>query len=106
MGADADLLSSMVDYFLEDSPSLLQELKLRIDAGDAIEACRVAHSLKGLCSNFEAEAAIRAGALVEAACSSENLDDASALTAPLTVQLRQLSSALTAWKESNSQGAV
>ena len=105
MGADVDLLSSMVDYFLEDSPLLIEELKQRIDAGDAGEACRVAHSLKGLCSNFEAEAATRAGAVVEAACFAERLDEASALIAPLTEQVRQLSLALTGWKESNLQGA-
>ncbi len=106
MGADVDLLSSMVDYFLEDYPSLLQDLKERIDVGDAGEACRAAHSLKGLCSNFEAEAATRAGALVEAACAAETLDEASVLVGPLAEQLRQLSLALSAWKESNSQGVV
>lgn len=102
MGADADLLSSMVDYFLEDSPTLLQDLKKRIDAGDAAEACGVAHSLKGLCSNFEAAAATRAGAVLETACTVETLDAASALISPLTEQLRQLSLALTAWRASYS----
>ncbi len=103
MGGDTDLLSSMVDYFLEDSPALLLTLKERIDASDVAEASRVAHSLKGLCANFEAEAATRVGASIEAACTSEKLDEAAALISPLTEQLHLLAHALTVWKETNSQ---
>ena len=102
MGSDADLLCSMVDYFLEDSPSLLRDLKKRIEAGDAAEACRVAHSLKGLCLNFDAEAATQVGALLESACIAKKLDEASELISPLTEELRQLSIALTDWRELNS----
>ena len=106
LGGDTDLLSSMVDYFLEDSPILLLTLKERIDAKDVAEACRVAHSLKGLCANFEAETATRVGASIEAACTSEKLDVASSLISPLTEQVRLLALALTVWKETNSQRAV
>ena len=106
MGGDAELLSSMVEYFLEDSPALLLTLKERIDASDVAEACRIAHSLKGLCANFEAETVTRFGALIEAACASGKFDEASALIPPLTEQLRLLVLALTAWKEASSQPAV
>ena len=105
MGADTNLLCTMIDYFLEDSLILLQELKQRIDAGDAAEASRLAHSLKGLGSNFEADAVTRAGAMVEAACMAETFEEASALISPLTEHLGELSCALTAWRESRSQGA-
>ena len=98
MGADSDLLCCMVDYFLEDSQLLLRDLKLRIDAGDAPEACRLAHSLKSLCCNIEAESATQAAAFAEAACREEALDAASALIPPLTEQLHQLSLALAIWK--------
>jgi HPt (histidine-containing phosphotransfer) domain-containing protein len=72
MGGDAELLSTMVDYFVEDSPLLLLQLKTLIDAGDAAEASRIAHSLKGLCANFEAEAATEACASVERPVVPEN----------------------------------
>lgn len=98
MGADSDLLCCMVDFFLEDSPLLLRDLKLRIDAGDAPEASRLAHSLKSLCCNIEAEAATEAAAFAEAACMADSLDEASALVPPLTEELRQLSQALAIWK--------
>ncbi len=106
MGEDSELLSSIVDYFLEDFPNLLQGLTERIDASDAEEACRLAHSLKGLCSNFDAEAATQAGAVLEAACADENFEEASELISPLTEQLRQLTLVLRAWKESNSNLAA
>lgn len=105
MGADTSLLSCMVDYFLEDSQVLLRDLKQNIDAGDAPEASRLAHSLKSLCFNIEADDAARAGTLVEAACMAETLDEASALLPPLTEQVRQLSDVLSIWKTSNPQGA-
>jgi HPt (histidine-containing phosphotransfer) domain-containing protein len=98
MGSDCDLLCCMVDYFLEDSQLLLRDLKLRIDAGDAPEACRLAHSLKSLCCNIEAEAATQAAAFAESACMEENLDEASASIPPLTEQLHQLSLVLEIWK--------
>lgn len=105
MGADTSLLSCMVDFFLEDSQLLLRDLKQRIDAGDAPEASRLAHSLKSLCCNIEADDATRAGTLVESACIAETLDEASALMPPLTEQLRRLSDVLSQWKKSNPQGA-
>lgn len=105
MGADTSLLSCMVDFFLEDSTLLLRDLKQKIDAGDAPEASRLAHSLKSLCSNIEADAATRAGTLVEAACLAETLDEASELMPPLTEQVRRLSDVLSLWKNSNPQEA-
>lgn len=105
MGADTSLLSCMVDFFLEDSQLLLRDLKQRIDAGDAPEASRLAHSLRSLCCNIEADDAARAGILVEAACMASTLDEASALLPPLTEQVRRLSDVLSIWKNSNPQGA-
>lgn len=105
MGADTSILSCMVDYFLEDSQVLLHDLKQRIDSGDAPEASRLAHSLKSLCCNIEADDAALAGTLVEAACMAETLDEASALLPPLTEQVRRLSDVLSLWKKSNPQEA-
>ncbi len=98
MGDDSDLLCCMVDYFLEDSPLLLRDLKGQIELGDAAEASRLAHSLKSLCCNIEAEAATRVAAFAEAACMAETLDEASAFIPLLTEQLRDLSHALAMWK--------
>jgi HPt (histidine-containing phosphotransfer) domain-containing protein len=76
-------------------------LKQKLDAGDAPEANRLAHSLKSLCSNIEAADAAEAGTLVEAACRAETLDQASALMPQLTEQVSRLSAVLSIWKTSD-----
>jgi two-component system sensor histidine kinase/response regulator len=106
MGGDTELLSDMVDYFLEDASPRLQDLKELIAAGNSAVASRVAHSLKGLCSSFEGEAAAQIGALVEAACNAGELSAASKLIPQFDDQIRQLSDALLAWRKRNSQATA
>jgi two-component system sensor histidine kinase/response regulator len=106
MGNDTELLFDMVNYFLEDVPPQLQELKELIAAGNLVAGSRVAHSLKGLCSSFEGEAAAQIAALVEAACNAGELSTASKLIPQLDVQIRQLSDALIAWRKATSQATA
>ena len=101
MGDDTELLCSMVDYFLEDSPLLLLQLQGLIDAADADEASRVAHSLKGLCANFEAYAAVQAAGDTEIACRDGKFTDAAALLNSLNAELRDLLPSLTSWQRQN-----
>jgi HPt (histidine-containing phosphotransfer) domain-containing protein len=74
--------------------------------GDAAGASRVAHSLKGLCSSFEGEAAAQAAALIEAACNAGELYAVPQLLSPLDDHLRQLSDALFAWRTADSQATA
>ena len=48
IGGDAELLRELVSVFVEDSPGRLAELEGAVDAGDAVEANRKAHALKGM----------------------------------------------------------
>ncbi len=102
MGDDVALLSSVVVYFLEDSPLLLQQLQVLIDARDAEEASRVAHSLKGLCANFDADAAIRIAGQTEIACREGDFVQAAFLLNPLNVEIRMLSLSLASWQNENA----
>lgn len=99
MGGDIELLSSMVDYFLEDSPTLLAELQQLVHDGNSAEAARVAHSLKGLCANFEAADATQAGSEMESVCMSGMLSDAEQLLAQLTEKFAKLSQELGDWQD-------
>ncbi len=103
MGGDVELLSSMVDYFLEDSPALLQELRQLTEAGNSAEASRVAHSLKGLCSNFEATEATQVLAAAETACMAGKLNEAQQLFPTLTEKTAQLSQELTNWQRQQAK---
>ena len=102
MGDDSKLLCSMVDYFLEDSPVLLLQLHNLIDVGDAAESSRVAHSLKGLCANFEAQAAINVAADMEIACGGGNFAAAAPLLNSLKEEISKLVPSLKAWQSRNS----
>lgn len=102
MGGDIALLSSMVDYFLEDSPKLLSELQHQLEVGNSTEAARVAHSLKGLCSNFEAAEATQAGLEIETACMSGKLNEAEQLLLSLSEKFANLSYELTEWQSQQS----
>jgi HPt (histidine-containing phosphotransfer) domain-containing protein len=58
MGGDEALFQSIVRFFDEDSPGLLQQIRAGIRAGDAEQVMRAAHSLKGLAANFNAETTV------------------------------------------------
>jgi len=101
MGDDKELLCSMVEYFLEDSPVLLQQLQELIVTGDSEEASRVAHSLKGLCANFDAHAAIRVAGHTEIACREGKFVDAASLLQSLNDEIRRLLPSLQSWQREN-----
>ena len=91
----------MLSYILEDSQTLLQELQQLIDAGNPEEASRVAHSLKGLCLNFDATEATQAAA--EAACMAGKLNESKQLFPTLTEKTTELSRELTNWQHQQAK---
>jgi CheY-like chemotaxis protein/HPt (histidine-containing phosphotransfer) domain-containing protein len=68
VGGDRQLLREMAGFFQEDTPLLIQQLRESLDRSDIDSASRAAHSIKGLASNFDAEAlqqtALRAEGLI------------------------------------------
>ncbi|MCA9008192.1 MAG: response regulator, partial [Planctomycetaceae bacterium] len=104
MGGDIELLASMVDYFTMDSPKLLADLQRMIENGDSVEAARAAHSLKGLCSNFEAAEATQAALETEMACLSGKLTESEISLPRLSEKFANLSQELVAWKNQQARG--
>lgn len=98
MGEDRSLLVSMIDYFIEDSPELLRQLPEAIAAGNAEEATRLAHSLKGLCANFEATRVMTVAQGVETACRENRLENAGRQLDRFDAALQQLTRELALWK--------
>lgn len=97
MDNDRELLASLVEYFIEDSPVLLNELPLAISRTDSLEAVRAAHSIKGLCANFEATDAVSAAHQLEKACREEQFDLATRLLPTLHNRIDELRVALQEW---------
>ena len=98
MGDDRSLVVSMIDYFFEDSPDLQKQLPAAIEAGNAEEATRLAHSLKGLCSTFEATEAVAVALNIETACRENRLTAATARLSDLGAELERLRNELALWK--------
>jgi PAS domain S-box-containing protein len=55
VGGDRALLAHLVGVFLEYYPTAITELRMAVAAGDASQVEKLAHSLKGAISTFEAE---------------------------------------------------
>lgn len=66
LAGDKELADELLTAFMEDSPVRAASLSEALDADNAGEASRLAHSLKGMCG------VVRAEALVGLALSMEN----------------------------------
>ncbi len=55
LGGDEELLSEVVELFIEEVPDILSKLKDALDSGDWDSAAKLAHTLKGSSSNVGAE---------------------------------------------------
>jgi len=64
-GGDPELLQTMIDVFLAESPNMLAEARAALNAGDAHRLRRAGHSLKGSCGYFSAAEAYQAALDVE-----------------------------------------
>jgi HPt (histidine-containing phosphotransfer) domain-containing protein len=78
LGRDRRLLADMIQFYLEDAPTLLEDARRGLDANDAVTFERAAHSLKGLSSNFSAERAIDAARELEILAGTGDLSQAHA----------------------------
>jgi len=79
MDNDKELFFEMIKLFLKGLPVLLAELHQNISDGDAVEARRLAHSLKGSAAHFYAEKAIRAAMELEEYLKTGVCDDSALL---------------------------
>lgn len=99
LGDDRELLQNMIGYFLEDAPELLGKLPSLVETRDWDEATRAAHSLKGLCSNFEAVTVTDTAREMEHACRARNGEVAEELLPTLSQQVEDLKTSLTNWSD-------
>jgi two-component system sensor histidine kinase/response regulator len=76
LDGDIELISELVQIFLEDAPQLVEELGAAVSRGDAAQVHRSAHSLKGSASNFSAGPVVESALRLELMGKSGNLADA------------------------------
>ncbi len=103
MGGDAQLFREMVGFFVTDAPGWLNQVRLGIERGDATLVHRSAHTLKGLVSNFGAQAAIKAAATVEQRAREDaTLASVKPLIPGLETAIQELETALAPFHQSSS----
>jgi CheY-like chemotaxis protein len=65
VGGDTELLSEIINLFLEDYPPLVAKIKEALQQGDSQLLEKTAHTLKGSVGNFGAESAVQAALNLE-----------------------------------------
>jgi HPt (histidine-containing phosphotransfer) domain-containing protein len=99
LGNDLDLFHQIVQIYLEDSPELFATARNALANGDAASLRRAAHSLKGLAATLSAPHAVSAAFHLEQLAAASELDDAPAALHELDLRLKELNSALAAYRE-------
>tara|TARA_R110002095_G_scaffold142965_1_gene123799 strand:- start:10305 stop:13715 length:3411 start_codon:yes stop_codon:yes gene_type:complete len=102
VGDDLEILNDMVNYFLEDNSSLLQQVRAGAENGEFDEMIRAAHSLKGLCANFDAQDASNAAKTLEMMGQSNDHAVLNNAIVQLESELSRLTAALIQWQAQNT----
>jgi HPt (histidine-containing phosphotransfer) domain-containing protein len=98
LGGDPQLFAEIAALFLEDSPKLLERARVALRRRELAGVELAAHSLKGLCVNFDAEAMARAAAVVEQHAQERDQERAEVCFEELEQELSRLQRALAEWQ--------
>ncbi|WP_166826051.1 response regulator [Thalassoroseus pseudoceratinae] len=91
LGGDKSLLEDMLEFFIEDIPPLLQDMRRDALKRDAETLERNAHSLKGLLSNFDSSQTVSdLAAKVQELASAGQIDSATSLIPKLERRSRRM----------------
>ena len=71
VGGNVELLGEIVGLFLDDCPRLFSEMELAIDRSDAPNLKRLAHTVRGVASNFALPAVVDAARELESKAKDE-----------------------------------
>jgi HPt (histidine-containing phosphotransfer) domain-containing protein len=99
LGGDRALFDEILEIFLEDAPTLLEQASNSLADGDCATLERAAHSLKGLSANFAAGPTVAAAYAVELHAREHALADAAHCFPRLVSQLHRLEDGLRAFRQ-------
>lgn len=94
LGNDRNLLLQLIQFYVEDSPVLLQSLRAALMNGDPQAAESAAHRLKGLAANFTCSTAVSAAGSIEQTARAGELQGVDALMAAVEREFARLQCAL------------
>ncbi|MFH0825619.1 MAG: Hpt domain-containing protein, partial [Pseudomonadota bacterium] len=91
---DEELAKSIVELFLDDAPQQIKGLREHLEKGDAVNAARRAHDIKGSSATIGGECLRQAALDIEKAVRSGDVGAAAALMPDLEGQFERLKDAL------------
>ena len=94
VGGKVDMLKELTDMFFEECPRLMEQIRGAIDAANADDLRREAHTLKGSADLFAAAPTVKAAYHLESVARDRQLDEAEAAWAELERQVDLLLPAL------------
>jgi HPt (histidine-containing phosphotransfer) domain-containing protein len=98
LDGDRGLFRELIDFFFEDSPVVIEQLKGGLQAGNLSIVERAAHSLKGLTANVGSGPANRLAARIEDSSRRKDLTVAAASLDELVTEMARLTTALKQFK--------
>jgi two-component system sensor histidine kinase/response regulator len=87
---NSELLTELVQLFLEEAPQLMEAMRKALQQGDMHTLARSAHSMKGALGNFLADAAVSAASQLEGDAKRGDVEAAKAGLATLEVVVDRL----------------
>lgn len=94
LNGEISLFCDLVGFYFEDADRYLEDARLHLSGGRALEFGRAMHRLKGLASNFEARPLVAATEEAEDAGRDSNLEEARRLFVRVEHEARLLMQAL------------
>jgi CheY-like chemotaxis protein/HPt (histidine-containing phosphotransfer) domain-containing protein len=104
LGGDRELLDKLIEFFFEDSPSLMSDIREGLAAANPRQVERAAHSLKGLAANFGPGPVVETARGIEELARVARLTEAGAGVAALTDHLEHLCAALALYQAGKHRG--
>lgn len=106
LGDDLELVTELIELFLEESPKLLVDVQLAVQRRDAKAIERTAHRLKGSAGNFGRNATVETALRLEVLGRTGNLSEIDALCQSLSDELQQLQEELDQWSEAGTTAVL
>ncbi|MGZ8636391.1 MAG: GAF domain-containing protein [Actinomycetota bacterium] len=99
MGGDRSFVAELVEQFIADSPALVSAARRALEAGDASEVRRAAHTLKSNAATFGANVLADRSHRLEESAKAEALDDGSEQIDAIAQELDRVHGAVRPQKE-------
>jgi two-component system, sensor histidine kinase and response regulator len=87
---EPDVLAEILAVFLEEVPKKVRALQAAVDAGDAAQAARLAHSLKGSSGNIGARSLLELCRRMDDLAKTGDLSGAAPIVAALTGEFHRV----------------